>query len=79
MKTIVQLLLFTSLFLFIQCKEEVPTPPPTVDPTANIPQGEKEHLDSLISKIAFGSCGHQDRSQPILGLAASKILMYSFF
>ncbi len=38
-----------------------------------IPQDSgKEHTHRLISKIAFGSCGHQDKPQPVLGLAASK-------
>ncbi len=32
----------------------------------------KEHEHPLISTIAFGSCGKQDKPQPILSLAASK-------
>lgn len=32
----------------------------------------KEHTGSLITKIAFGSCGHHDKPQPVLSLAASK-------
>jgi len=32
----------------------------------------KEHQHPLISKIAFGSCGHQDKPQPVLKLAADR-------
>lgn len=32
----------------------------------------EEHQYPLISRIAFGSCGHQDRPQPVLSLAASR-------
>ncbi len=32
----------------------------------------KEHRYPLLSRIAFGSCGHQDVPQPVLNLAAEK-------
>jgi len=70
MKTLIYLSFGIALaLLFSQCKKEVPV---DNEPLVKINPGEKEHTDSLISKIAFGSCGKQDHEQPILSLAASK-------
>lgn len=34
-------------------------------------QSKKEHIAPLISRIAFGSCGHEGQAQPILAQAAA--------
>jgi len=40
--------------------------------TSEAPVGTPEHVAPLISKIAFGSCGHESEPQPVLNLAANK-------
>jgi alkaline phosphatase D len=37
----------------------------------SISQNTKEHVLPLVSRIAFGSCGHEDAPQPILAQAAA--------
>ncbi len=73
MKSITSILcIFSFVLFFTNCKEAAPPPKDKDEPQVDIPQGAKEHTDSLISKIAFGSCSRQDYPLPVLGLAASQ-------
>ena len=65
MKIFIVLVLCNVSFLFAQLTESQKNGKEVINTAIQYPDSDK-----LISKIALGSCGYQDLSQPILGIAA---------